>query len=113
MKEFRWQHLDSVSRNCEILEVLKESDVRRDAGQVVMAEVQVPEFPAEEELCGDLLDLIPVQVQSLQVGERADLDGDVGDLVVPEFEAHQSVEMLKADDLLDGLQVVVLQVNLL
>lgn len=78
-----------------------------------MAEVQVSKFPAEEQLCWYLLDLIPVQVKSLQVGERADLDGDVGDLVVPEFEAHQPVEMLETDDLLDGLQVVVLQVNLL
>lgn len=103
----------SVGRHRKVLQVLQEADVRRDAGQVVVAEVQVTQLPAEEELGRNLLDLVPVQVEALQVGEGADLDGDVGDLVVPELEAHQSVEMLEADDLLDGLQVVVFQIDLL
>jgi len=103
----------SVGRHSKVLQVLQEADVRRDAGQVVVAEVQVTQLPAVEELGRNLLDLVPVQVEALQVGERADLDGDVGDLVVPELEAHQSVEMLEADDLLDGLQVVVFQIDLL
>lgn len=103
----------SVGCHCKVLQVLQEPDVRRDAGQVVVAEVQVTQLPAEEELGRNLLDLVPVQVEALQVGEGADLDGDVGDLVVPELEAHQSVKMLEADDLLDGLQVVVFQIDLL
>lgn len=103
----------SVGRHSKVLQVLQEADVRRDAGQVVVAEVQVTQLPAEEELGRNLLDLVPVQVEALQVGEGADLDGDVGDLVVPELEAHQSVEMLETDDLLDGLQVVVFQIDLL
>lgn len=78
-----------------------------------MAQVQEAQLAAIKQLAGDLLNLVSVQVQFLQVGQGANLDGNIGDLVVPELKADQPMKVLEADDLLDGLQVVVLQINLL
>ena len=74
-----------------------------DAGQVVVAEVQVAQLATEEQLAGDLLNLVAVQVEAFQVGERANLDRYVGDLVVPQLKAGEPVQVLEADDLFDGL----------
>lgn len=84
-----------------------------DAGQIVVTQVQKAKLAAEEKLAGDFLNLIPVQIKPLQVGKSTNLHGYVSDLVVPEFEADQPMQVLEADDLLYCLQVVVLQVNLL
>lgn len=60
-------------------------------------------------MTGDVIDLVPVQIEPLHVVEGPDLDGNVGNLVVPEFKADQTVQVLEADDLLDRLQIIVLQ----
>lgn len=74
-----------------------------------MAQVQEAQLTTIEKLTGDVINLIPVQIEPLHVVEGADLDGNVGNLVVPEFKADQTVQVLEADDLLDSLQIVVLQ----
>lgn len=78
-------------------------------GQVVVTQVQKAQFAAVEQLARDVLDLVAVQVEPLHVRQGADLDGDVGDLVVPQLQAYQPVQVLEADDLLDRLQIIVLQ----
>lgn len=78
-----------------------------------MAQIQDAQLAAIEQLTGDLLNLVSVQVQLLQVVQGANLNRNVGNLVVPELKADQPMKMLEADDLLNGFQVVILQVNLL
>lgn len=78
-----------------------------------MAQIQETQLAAIKQLAGDLLNLVSVQVQFLQVGQSANLDGNIGNLVVPELKADKPMKVLETDDLLNGLQVVVLQINLL
>lgn len=52
------------------------------------------------------------QEELLQVRQRSDLRGDVSDVIVPELQAGEAREVLEADDLLYGLEVVLLQVQL-
>lgn len=53
------------------------------------------------------------QVQSLQRPDLTDGGGDGDDFVVPQFQARQPLQVLEADDLLDGSDAVGLQVKLL
>ncbi|TNN72809.1 hypothetical protein EYF80_016920 [Liparis tanakae] len=52
-------------------------------------------------------------MERLEVLDVADRHGNGDDLVVPKFEARQSLEVLEADDLLDGTNVVGLQIQFL
>lgn len=80
-----------VGCHSQVLQILEESYVRRYESQVVVAEIQIPKFSAIEELGRDLLDLVPIQVKALQVGEVAYLHGDVGNVVVPQFKASETM----------------------
>lgn len=92
-----------VCSNSKVLQVLQLSDIWVDAVQVVVAQVEEAQLATEEQLAGELVNLVAIQVEALKVGECAYVDGDVGDLIVPELQTHQSVQVLETEDLLDCL----------
>lgn len=107
------QHLQLVGVDGEVLEVMKETHVWREQCDGVVAHVQVPQFRQSEQGRRQGLQFIVGEVERLQRLDLADGGWDGDNFVVPQFKARQPLEVLEADDLLYGSDVVRFQVKFL